>query len=262
MAIIPVLPATEIRADLTEPPSGDWSVMRTTEYCIAQSVAKDDPTAVVMVIRTTDVETYDSRFGYILVMASGLMESKRTDTVLRIRKRPYPVYQVAAGLLIADPRFQLEMLQAMVKGKTMTLASGHNEDLGHLTFSLLGFSDSYKSASESCSQEYLAVLEGEREVIRPTRPEPSAVQLFVEGRSSTSIQESFDGGVGAIIELEGDGSSDLDLVVVNSKGDEVCASLKFEDREVCEWYPVETQTYQITIINHGNGGNNFKLSWN
>ncbi|MEM8740900.1 MAG: hypothetical protein AAGE13_05320 [Pseudomonadota bacterium] len=66
----------------------------------------------------------------------------------------------------------------------------------------------------------------------------------------------------AEIHVTGDGRSDLDLIVRDENGYEVCRSEEPKDAEYCAWTPRVTGVFVIELINRGSEAVSFKVSTN
>lgn len=75
-------------------------------------------------------------------------------------------------------------------------------------------------------------------------------------------ETTFRGGEPAQILLTGDGDADLDLLVLDDAGNEVCRSSGPADREYCHWIPRWTGRFRIVIINLGSVWSDFALRTN
>jgi hypothetical protein len=66
----------------------------------------------------------------------------------------------------------------------------------------------------------------------------------------------------AAIYLEGDGDTDLDLLVIDELGIEICRDTGYSDRALCRWTPRWTGPFRIEIHNLGNVWNQYQLFTN
>jgi hypothetical protein len=72
----------------------------------------------------------------------------------------------------------------------------------------------------------------------------------------------FRAGEPAQILLVGDGDSNLNLVVLDELGNEICRRDGPSDREFCSWTPRWTGPYRIVVLNDGSVWSNFTLRTN
>jgi hypothetical protein len=73
---------------------------------------------------------------------------------------------------------------------------------------------------------------------------------------------TFVGGQMARIELDGFGTTELDLMVLDSYGDVVAVDTSFGNNGYVSFYVPFSQTYTIAVINHGYFTNYFDLATN
>lgn len=71
---------------------------------------------------------------------------------------------------------------------------------------------------------------------------------------------AFEAGREAMVFLEGDGDSDLDLQVFDEAGIEICHQKGSGDRELCRWTPRHDGRFTIRIVNHGKVYNRYLLA--
>ena len=72
----------------------------------------------------------------------------------------------------------------------------------------------------------------------------------------------FEGGADAEIAIQGNGDSDLDLIVTDELGNEICTSAGPADREYCRWRPRWTGPFRIEVRNLGPLPSRFLLTTN
>ena len=72
----------------------------------------------------------------------------------------------------------------------------------------------------------------------------------------------FEGGADAEIAIQGNGDSDLDLIVTDELGNEICTSAGPADREYCRWRPRWTGPFRIEVRNLGPLSSRFLLTTN
>lgn len=96
--------------------------------------------------------------------------------------------------------------------------------------------------------------------------DPLAVTGTVPGLETTEVSETphlvFRALERAEVYLAGDGSTDLDLVVRDEFGIEICRSESSSDREYCAWVPRKTGAFTVEIVNHGGTKNSFNVRTN
>ena len=69
---------------------------------------------------------------------------------------------------------------------------------------------------------------------------------------------SDEGGL-MMVELRGDGTTDLDLIVRDKKDKLVCESRNHGDKEGCRWYASKREIFSAVITNLGDKPNLFQL---
>lgn len=74
-----------------------------------------------------------------------------------------------------------------------------------------------------------------------------------------NFYEKFYRGQEIYIELEGDGSSDVDLVIRDADGDVVCESDTTDADEWCLLTASRTQVYEIRVENYGGSTTDFEV---
>ena len=72
----------------------------------------------------------------------------------------------------------------------------------------------------------------------------------------------FKAGEPAEVYLVGQGEGDLDLIVRDELGNEICRSEGASDREYCSWVPIWQGPFRIEVINRGVRDNAFSLITN
>ena len=73
---------------------------------------------------------------------------------------------------------------------------------------------------------------------------------------------AFIGNEVAEVGIVGDGSADLDLIILDEGGHVICNSAGPRDVEYCEWTPRWTGNFQIRVKNNGNVDDAYKLVTN
>lgn len=91
---------------------------------------------------------------------------------------------------------------------------------------------------------------------------PGTYTRIVEKYSSTTIFERYVGKQVAVLELKGDGDTDLDIYVYDAAGNLVAWGVGPTDRERVTFTPCVTGNYRIVIRNLGGVWNRFQLHTN
>jgi len=85
----------------------------------------------------------------------------------------------------------------------------------------------------------------------------------IEAGATDRFEEiEFRGNELAAVGVVGDGDTDLDLIITDEFGIEVCRAATYADREVCRWAPRWTGPFTITVINNGQLWNQYRLFTN
>lgn len=84
----------------------------------------------------------------------------------------------------------------------------------------------------------------------------------VAARRTDMYDITFRGGESAIVYIEGDGDTDLDLYVYDENGNLICDDTDYTDRLLCSWNPRWTGPFRIKVENHGNIWNEYGLVTN
>ena len=72
----------------------------------------------------------------------------------------------------------------------------------------------------------------------------------------------FRGGELAEVAVLGDGDTDLDLLVFDENGNEICVDSDLSDQAYCAWYPRWTGSFRVEIENLGRVYNDYRLLTN
>lgn len=80
---------------------------------------------------------------------------------------------------------------------------------------------------------------------------PGRYRVRVGARDSEVVIEEFRGGEVAEVAVVGDGDTDIDLVILDQNGNEICTGTGNADREYCRWTPAWTGKFGIGVYNHG-----------
>ncbi|MFN0314975.1 MAG: PPC domain-containing protein [Burkholderiales bacterium] len=87
----------------------------------------------------------------------------------------------------------------------------------------------------------------------------ASVEDLVQSHATDVYPVKLDAGSPVLVYLSGDGDTDLDLSLVDSRGGKVCQSQDDSDNELCVFVPEEEGTYRILVINHGRMSNQYAL---
>lgn len=82
------------------------------------------------------------------------------------------------------------------------------------------------------------------------------------GATDTYQEIMFEAHREAAVYLEGDGDSDLDLVVTDELGNVICDDRRYPDRALCRWQPRWTGPFTIEVRNRGDVWNGYQLYTN
>jgi hypothetical protein len=93
-------------------------------------------------------------------------------------------------------------------------------------------------------------------------PGPSAHIDRVNAYSTDVYDIVFEAWKDAVIYIEGDGDTDLDLYVYDQYGNEVCSDTDYSDIMYCAWMPTSTARYRLRIENLGGVWNEYNLRTN
>jgi hypothetical protein len=91
---------------------------------------------------------------------------------------------------------------------------------------------------------------------------PGVYKEISPAYGSKTIPERYRGGEIAILELSGDGDTDLDIYVYDAAGNLVAFGVGVSDRERVTFTPTVTGNYRIEIRNLGGVFNRFQLRTN
>ena len=97
---------------------------------------------------------------------------------------------------------------------------------------------------------------------RGTTHGPSVHEDDVLAGGTDIYEISFRGGEQAAVFVNGDGDTDLDLVVQDEHGNEICADADDSDTMLCRWTPSWTGRFQIRIKNLGRVYNHYEMAVN
>jgi hypothetical protein len=73
----------------------------------------------------------------------------------------------------------------------------------------------------------------------------------LSARSYVNLRQRYIGNETAEVALRGDGDTDVDLFVFDARGNQICRSTTYSDREYCRWVPRWTGDFVIRVVNHG-----------
>lgn len=117
---------------------------------------------------------------------------------------------------------------------------------------------------------YIAQNNNEQKIERPTAPPistgalggPRSITDRVAANSSDAYNVTFKGGELAVLMVMGDGDTDLDVFVYDSKGNLVASDTDSTDDCVIKWTPRWTDKYRVVIKNKGNVYNLYTIRTN
>ena len=81
----------------------------------------------------------------------------------------------------------------------------------------------------------------------------------VNAYSTDVFRVTFQGGQPAKLAIQGDGDTDLDVMVYDENGNLVAADTDPTDRCHVAWHPIWTGQFTIRVINHGDVYNNYVI---
>ncbi len=84
----------------------------------------------------------------------------------------------------------------------------------------------------------------------------------VQGFKVQTYKLAFNPGEPAIVRVQGDGDTELSLVILDPKGKRVAADSNSSDKLSVRWTPKNSEPYQIKIYNRGGVPNRFLLRTN
>ena len=93
-------------------------------------------------------------------------------------------------------------------------------------------------------------------------PTPGSDFTFAAPYGKVTYHETFRGGELAMVQINGDGSSDLDLYVYDQNGNLVAYAIGLSDQEIVTFRPIWTGTFRIEVRNLGGRTNWFRMSTN
>jgi len=91
-------------------------------------------------------------------------------------------------------------------------------------------------------------------------PKYGKYRIAAEGVRTFTI--CFHGGETAHIDIEGDGDTDLDLYVYDSRGNLVVSATDYSDKCCVMWVPIRGECYTIKVLNYGGVYNDFEIATN
>jgi hypothetical protein len=91
---------------------------------------------------------------------------------------------------------------------------------------------------------------------------PGKDNKVCQAYGSVTYYETFRGCEIARVAIVGDGDTDLDIYVYDMQGRLVARGIGPSDVELVSWYPAQTQTYRIVIVNLGSVWNRYALATN
>lgn len=84
----------------------------------------------------------------------------------------------------------------------------------------------------------------------------------VYARSTDVYHMTFVGGESEVLEVVGDGNTDLDLYVYNSRGELVIKDDDSTAHCLVRWVPCCTETFTVRVVNRGSVGSNYSITTN
>jgi hypothetical protein len=84
----------------------------------------------------------------------------------------------------------------------------------------------------------------------------------VKANKSDLYQVTFIAGQTAVVDVRGDGDTDLDLYIYDSSGNLITKDEDFTDHCVARWTPKWTGKFTIEIKNRGGVANNYVITTN
>jgi hypothetical protein len=91
---------------------------------------------------------------------------------------------------------------------------------------------------------------------------PLASTAVVRGGATHVVTLTFKGGEPAVVEIIGDGDTDLDLLVFDDNGHPICTRDSPYGDESCRWHPRRTGQYRVEVINIGPVANQYRMLTN
>jgi hypothetical protein len=91
---------------------------------------------------------------------------------------------------------------------------------------------------------------------------PAARTNTVQGFHTMTFTMRFAPGRPAVVTVQGDGDTPLELVVLDARGKRVAADAKNGDRPSVRWTPAGAEPYRVKVINRGGVPNRISLRTN
>ncbi len=91
---------------------------------------------------------------------------------------------------------------------------------------------------------------------------PKRISDRIKGYATDAYELDFQGGEQAIVELRGDGDTDLDLYVYDANGQLVASDTRRTDQCLATWTPRATGTFTVKVKNLGSIHNRYVLRTN
>jgi hypothetical protein len=93
-------------------------------------------------------------------------------------------------------------------------------------------------------------------------PKPTNTTYTVQGFYNVTYKITFAAKAQAVISVQGDGDTQLSLVILDSTGKRVAVDTRANDVLIVRFTPAKAGVYQVRIINHGGVPNRFALRTN
>ena len=93
-------------------------------------------------------------------------------------------------------------------------------------------------------------------------PGPGKDTTTVQAFGSVTYHETFRGGAQARVAIVGNGATDLDIYVYDMQGRLVAQGIGLTDIELVTFFPNQTQTYRIVVVNLGATWNRYSMATN
>ena len=91
---------------------------------------------------------------------------------------------------------------------------------------------------------------------------PQVSRARVRGGAAHRYGESFELGRPAVVYIEGDGDTDLDLVVRSPAGTSACTQQGPGDIKLCAWTATQSGRYAVEVVNRGRVDNAYAFATN
>ena len=103
-------------------------------------------------------------------------------------------------------------------------------------------------------------------VVEAAEGSPNGAQMITNNRADSYDSEyhyvTFRANERAIVCVEGDHDTDLDLTIYDENGNEITSHIDNHDVCICSWVPRRTATFTIKVRNYGSVYNMYTLYYN